>query len=69
MRKIIYLLLFPALAFSQSKLDGFEDLIKGKQYDKAEIKITVYLESHPKDLEALELLSDTYGHQKNGAKP
>lgn len=64
MRKIIYLLLFPSLVFSQSKLDAFEDLIKHKQFDKAEIKITVYLENHPNNLDAIELLGDTYGHQK-----
>ena len=64
MRKMIYLLLFPALAFGQSKLDVFEDLIKQKQFDKAEIKITVYLENHPNNLDAIELLGDTYGHQK-----
>ncbi|WP_372753426.1 tetratricopeptide repeat protein [Mariniflexile sp.] len=64
MRNLIYLILFPIVSFGQSHVAGFEDLIKQKQFDKAEIKITVYLEKHPKDLEVLELLGDTYGHQK-----
>lgn len=64
MRKIIYLLLFPLLSFSQSHLDRFEGYIKHKQFDKAEIQLTVYLEKHPKDLDVIELLGDTYGHQK-----
>ncbi len=64
MRKIIYLLLFPLLSFGQSQLDRFEDYIKHKKFDVAEIKLTVYLEQHPEDFDALELLGDTYGHQK-----
>lgn len=64
MKKIIYLLLVPFITFGQSQLDRFESYIKQKKFDIAEIKIIVYLESHPKDLEAQELLGDVYGHQE-----
>lgn len=63
MRKIIYLLLFPLVSFSQTALDSIDYFIKHKQFDKAEKQLTVYLEKHPKDLKAMELLGDAYGHQ------
>ena len=63
MRKFIYLLLFPLVSFSQTQLDSIAIFLKNKQFDKAEIQLTVYLEKHPKDLKAIELLGDTYGHQ------
>ena len=58
MRKIIYLLLFPLLSFGQSQLDRFEDYIKHKKFDVAEIKLTVYLEQHPEDFDALRYFLD-----------
>lgn len=64
MKKIIFLLLFPIITFGQSELLYVESLIKKKQYEKAEIQLAVYLEKHPKNADAIELLGDTYGHQK-----
>jgi tetratricopeptide (TPR) repeat protein len=64
MRKIIYLLLFPLVSFSQTPLDSIDYFIKDKQFDKAERQLTSYLKKHPKDLKAIELIGDTYGHQK-----
>lgn len=64
MRRIIYLLLFPLVSFGQTQLSDFEDLIKRKQFDKAELQLTIYLEKHPENLKAIELLGDTYGHQE-----
>lgn len=64
MRKIICALLFPLVSFGQSQLDSIDSLLKKKQFDKAEIQLSVYLEKHPKDLKAIELLGDTYGYQQ-----
>lgn len=64
MRKFIYLLFFPLVSFSQTHLDSIDYFIKNKQFDKAEIQLTTYLKKHPKDLKAIELIGDTYGHQK-----
>jgi tetratricopeptide (TPR) repeat protein len=64
MRKFIYLLLFPLVSFSQTQLDSIDYFLNQKQYDKAEINLTAYLKKYPKDLKVIELLGDTYGHQK-----
>ena len=63
MRKFIYLLIFPLVSFSQNPLDNIDSLLKKKQFDRAELQLTIHLEKHPKDLKAIELLGDTYGHQ------
>ena len=64
MRKFIYLLLFPVLAFSQTQLDSIDYFLKNKQFDKAELQLIKYLKKSPNDLKGVELLGDTYGHQK-----
>lgn len=64
MNKIFYLLLFPALAFSQSSLDSVELLFQKKQYETAENVIVQFLEQNPNNLQAKELLGDAYGYQK-----
>ena len=64
MRKFIYLLLFPLVSFSQAQLDSIDYFLKQKQFDKAEMRLTAHLKKSPKDLRAIELLGDTYGHQK-----
>ncbi|MGZ0017580.1 tetratricopeptide repeat protein [Yeosuana sp. AK3] len=64
MNKIFYLLLFPALAFSQSSLDSVELLFQKKQYETAENVIAQFLEQNPNNLQAKELLGDAYGYQK-----
>ncbi|WP_445956289.1 tetratricopeptide repeat protein [Yeosuana sp.] len=64
MRKFIYLLLFPLVSFSQIQLDSIGYLLKHKQFDKAEMQLTFYINKYPNDLRALELLGDTYGHQE-----
>tara|TARA_R110001583_G_scaffold108059_3_gene256755 strand:+ start:587 stop:1537 length:951 start_codon:yes stop_codon:yes gene_type:complete len=68
MNTFFYLLLFPVLAFSQSNLDSVETLFQKKQYVKAENTINKYLEENPNNLHAIELLGDTYGHQKKWDK-
>lgn len=68
MKKIVYLLLFPLVSFCQTQLSDFEDLIKQKQFDKAELQLTIYIEKHPENLAAIELLGDTYGYQEKWDK-
>ncbi|PWH83419.1 hypothetical protein DIS18_02370 [Algibacter marinivivus] len=64
MKKIVLLLLFPLMGFSQVTLDGVEMLFQQKQFKKAETQITNFLKEHPNHLKATELLGDAYGHQK-----
>ena len=64
MRKLIYLLLFPLVSFGQAELENVAYFLKHKQFEKAEIKLNVYLSKHTDNLKAKELLGDTYGHQK-----
>tara|TARA_R110000868_G_scaffold46609_2_gene153781 strand:- start:971 stop:1921 length:951 start_codon:yes stop_codon:yes gene_type:complete len=68
MNTFFYLLLFPVLAFSQSNLNDVETLFQNKQYTKAENLINKFLEEKPNNLQAIELLGDTYGHQKKWDK-
>lgn len=64
MKKIIYLFLFPVLVIGQTSIDNVDILFQNKQYAQAEKNIIQFLESHPSDLKAIELLGDTFGHQK-----
>lgn len=64
MNKFFCLLLFPALAFSQSSLDSVEILFQKKQYEKAENAVARFLEQNPNNLQAIELMGDAYGYQK-----
>lgn len=64
MNKFLFLLICPVLAFSQSNLNDVETLFQKKQYINAENVIHQFLEKHPNNLQAIELLGDAYGHQK-----
>ncbi|NMH87756.1 tetratricopeptide repeat protein [Flavivirga algicola] len=64
MKKFLSLFLFPILAFGQSNLNDVDALIQKKQFKKAEQLVSDYLELHPNNLKAIELLGDAYGHQK-----
>ena len=64
MRKFLFLFLFPILTFGQSNLDEVEAFFWEKQFKKAEQLVSNYLKTHPKNLQAIELLGDAYGHQK-----
>lgn len=64
MRNIIFFMLFPLASFGQAPLERVENLIKYKKFEAAEIQLAVYLEKNPDNLKAIELLGDTYGHQK-----
>ncbi|WP_445737743.1 tetratricopeptide repeat protein [Mariniflexile sp.] len=64
MRPLICLLLVPLLSFGQTPLDSINCFFNQKQFDKAETQLTSYLKKYPKDLKAIELLGDAYGHQE-----
>ncbi|OEJ99307.1 hypothetical protein A8C32_09070 [Flavivirga aquatica] len=65
MNKLLLILLFPIVAICQStNLDEVDVYFKKKEFKKAESLITKYLKTHPDNIKALELLGDTYGHQK-----
>ena len=64
MTKLLLLLLFPMLIFSQTELDSIDVLFQKKQFLKAEKTVSEYLKNHANNLKAIEFLGDAYGHQK-----
>lgn len=64
MRYLALFLLFPLISFSQSSLDDVQGLLDAKAYNKAETFLTEYVEEHPNNVKAIELLGDSYGHQE-----
>ena len=64
MKIVWFLFLCPILGFSQTSLNDVETLFENKQFEKAEILISQYLDTNPNNIEAIELLGDAYGHQK-----
>jgi tetratricopeptide (TPR) repeat protein len=50
--------------FAQDEMLRVVASIDNKEYESAEADLKLYLEENPKDMEALELLGDTYGHQE-----
>lgn len=68
MIKFLVIILFPALIFSQSSVDVIEDLIRKKEYNKAQNELNTYLKTTPKTLKAIELQGDIYGYKKQWDK-
>lgn len=64
MKRLLLFLLCPVMCFSQQPLDEVDALFSEKQYTKAETIVQTFLENHPENLKALELLGDAYGYQK-----
>ena len=52
------------MMFGQVSLSGVEVFLQKKHYEKAERFLKNYLEKHPDNQEAIELLGDAYGYQK-----
>lgn len=65
MKKFLFLLLFPIFSFSQSTVVEINQLLQQKQFRKAEQLASFFVEENPSNFEAIELLGDAYGHQKN----
>lgn len=64
MRYLFILLFFSVFAFGQSSLDEARQLLKSKEFVKAERLLSDYVKNHQNDKVGLELLGDAYGHQK-----
>lgn len=64
MKQLILYFLFPMVCFSQQTIEDVQLLIEKKQFTKAEAIVLKYLDQQPENLEAIELLGDTYGHQE-----
>lgn len=64
MRLLVVVLLFSMLANAQNAVQEAEHFLVQKQYQKAEKHLMPYLNNNPNDAKGIELLGDTYGHQK-----
>lgn len=64
MKKLLFLLLLPVMGFSQTNFDDIGALFKKKKYQNAEDVLVRFVNTHPNNLEAVELLGDAYGYQK-----
>ncbi|WP_306293675.1 tetratricopeptide repeat protein [Winogradskyella forsetii] len=64
MLRLLFVLLLSSFCYSQTSLENAEAFIAKKEYVKAQNEMTVFLESNPNDLEAIELLGEAYGYQK-----
>jgi tetratricopeptide (TPR) repeat protein len=64
MRPLFCFLFFPLFLFGQSQFDAIKQLFIQKQFIKAQVVLTDYVASNPKDVKGIELLGDAYGHQK-----
>lgn len=68
MRYFLLIILLPAICFGQSLTIEANLLFKNKEFKKAENIIKHHVVSNPSDIEAIELLGDAYGHQKEWDK-
>jgi tetratricopeptide (TPR) repeat protein len=64
MSRFLWLFLLSSLSFSQASIEKAEALIVKKDFKSAQNEIVIFLKTNPEDKEAIELLGDTYGHQK-----
>lgn len=64
MKRFIILLMFPLGMYGQSLVVEVNHLFNKKQYIKAEQLISDHIEMNPSDIKAIELLGDSFGHQR-----
>jgi tetratricopeptide (TPR) repeat protein len=64
MKERLFFLLFPLIGFSQTAIDEVPHLFEKKQFAKVENIMEIYVSENPNDTKSIELLGDTYGHQK-----
>ncbi|WP_299225065.1 lipopolysaccharide assembly protein LapB [uncultured Psychroserpens sp.] len=64
--KFIYILFFiPLISFGQSSsIISIKQLLESNKFAKAESLLVEYVDTHPNDVEGIELLGDTYGQQR-----
>ncbi len=65
MIKQIIFIFFPLISFAQPSYSEVGILLQKKEYTKAEVTLSSYLNNSPNDARALELLGDTYALQEN----
>ncbi len=68
MKANLLFILLPLFCTGQSLVMEVNQLFAKKEYVKAQAMLTEYMSDHPDDLEAVELLGDAYGHQRNWDK-
>ncbi|NRD21003.1 tetratricopeptide repeat protein [Winogradskyella eckloniae] len=68
MYRFLFVLLVSTISYSQTSIEDAKAFIAQKEFVKAQTEMTLFLESHPDDLEGLELLGDAYGYQKKWDK-
>ncbi len=64
MNKVLLLFLFPTIVYCQINFEEVQAFFEKKQFEEAENILNKYLEINPNSLQAIELLGDAYGHQK-----
>jgi len=64
MNRFLFVLLLSSFCFSQNAITNAETFLVKKEFVEAQKEMTVFLEAHPNDLKAIELLGDAYGYQK-----
>ncbi|MEZ4792663.1 MAG: tetratricopeptide repeat protein [Gelidibacter sp.] len=63
MKSFLFFLILPIWSFGQSNLKDAQQLFNKKEFSKAETLLVQYVKNHPNDLNAIELLGDSYGQQ------
>ncbi|MEO1031587.1 MAG: tetratricopeptide repeat protein [Bacteroidota bacterium] len=64
MKRFFWLIFLSTFAFSQSSKESAKTYLDQRQFKKAQQEMLTFLKSNPNDKEAIELLGDAYGHQK-----
>ncbi|NRR93035.1 hypothetical protein HSX10_15775 [Winogradskyella undariae] len=64
MYRFFWILLVSSMCFSQTSKEKAETFIEKKEFKKAQSELLLFLKTNPKDIDAIELLGDAYGHQK-----
>jgi tetratricopeptide (TPR) repeat protein len=64
MKRFFWLFFISSFCFSQTSLEKAKTFLAEKDYKKAQQEIEAFLKTNPNDKEAVELLGDAYGYQK-----
>jgi len=65
MYKYLWIFLMSSICFSQTSIEKAEAFIVKKEFKNAQNEMTTFLKTKPEDKQAIELLGDVYGYQKN----
>jgi tetratricopeptide (TPR) repeat protein len=64
MHRFFWILLISSMCFSQTSKEKAELFVAKNEFNSAKNELLKFLKTTPNDKEAIELLGDTYGHQK-----